>query len=412
MKQITIQIEKGRVRMGKIKPFEKPVGFRDLLTEMTAKKRAVEGHLQQLFQSWGYEEILTPTLEFDETIGKASAISSGKMFKLQDRLGHTLVLKPDMTAPIARVVSSILKDHPVPVRLSYHTNVFRAQENEAGRASELYQSGVELIGEGTPDGDAEVIALAIESLKQLQLNDFQLVVGHTSFLYGILADWVEEKDQQEELISDLSCKNMVGFKQKIEKWVTDREGQQSLLTFAHLQGDIRVLDQAKAIAKSERAKQAIEDLYQVWKLIKIYGLESYITFDLTLVPHMEYYTGMVFVGTVKGIGFPVCGGGRYDSLLDAFGNPQAAIGFAIHLDRILEGSKIEAPRKRKVKVIYDQEHREEALHYVLTRRNEQNISIETQRYTGKNVDYEIDMVNEQGKEIIWFIERGESQNEG
>lgn len=136
--------------MAKPREFEKPTGFRDFPPSLAAKKRAVEERIHRCFERWGYQEVITPTLEYHDTVGRASAIPEEKLFKLIDREGKTLVLRPDQTAPIARVVGSVLREVPVPLRLLYHGSVFRAQERSAGRNAEFFQSGVELVGRLRP----------------------------------------------------------------------------------------------------------------------------------------------------------------------------------------------------------------------------------------------------------------------
>jgi len=386
--------------MDKRKAFEKPVGFRDLLPEVTAKKRWIENKLQHLFHQWGYDEMMTPTLEYDETVGAASKIASLKMFKLLDRTGQPLVLRPDMTSPIARVVSSLLKNQEKPIRLSYHSNVFRAQENEAGRIAEFYQSGVELIGEGTPDADAEILALAAEALNMLEVGSFRLVVGHTGYLNGILEEWVEDQPTRDILKSYLADKNIVGYRKRVQEAVSSQQGVNSLLSILDLHGDISQLKHGLEQTKSLQAKKAIYDLTEVWRLLKIYRVEEGISFDLTLVPHLEYYTGMVFEGTAENTGFPICGGGRYDSLLNAFDNPQQAIGFALKINRILDISQINPPIEKKIKVLYDFEHQEQALKYVIDKRKQSDIKIETFRIESKDrKPFSFD----QDTEVIWFV---------
>src|SRR5690606_17937018 len=143
------------------KVFEKPSGLRDYLPEAARRLRAAELRVLQCMDRWGYQQIITPTLEYYETVGAASSTASERLFKLLDNRGRTLVLRSEMTAPIARVVSSLLREEPLPLRLSHHSNVFRAIEEEAGRESEFFQTGVELVGDDSPEADAEVIALAI-----------------------------------------------------------------------------------------------------------------------------------------------------------------------------------------------------------------------------------------------------------
>lgn len=149
--------------MSKPKGFEKPAGVRDYLPYAAEKLRAIERSVLDCMSGWGYRQILTPTMEYYDTVGMASSTSDRKLFKLLNNRGTTMVLRSDMTAPIARVVASMLKEEPLPLRLSYHANVFRAIEEEAGKEAEFFQTGVELVGDDSPEADAEVVALAVAS---------------------------------------------------------------------------------------------------------------------------------------------------------------------------------------------------------------------------------------------------------
>lgn len=174
--------------MSKPKGFEKPIGFRDYLPHAVSKLRKIENDVLNCMNQWGYSQIMTPTLEYYDTVGVASSTSDQKLYKLLNNRGQALVLRSEMTAPVARVVSSLLKDEPLPLRLSYHANVFRAIEEEAGREAEFYQTGVELVGDDSPEADAEVVALAIESLKAAGVQTFKIAMGHVGFLNGLFQE--------------------------------------------------------------------------------------------------------------------------------------------------------------------------------------------------------------------------------
>ncbi|TCS81805.1 ATP phosphoribosyltransferase regulatory subunit [Tepidibacillus fermentans] len=389
--------------MGKLKNFEKPIGFRDLLPEMANQKREIENRLQTLFSRWGYQEMITPTLEYDQIVGKASAISDSKMFRLLDRQGNALVLRPDMTAPIARVVSSVLRNETLPIRISYHANVFRAQENEAGRFSEFYQSGIELIGERTPDADAEVLTLAIQSLRQVGIDSFRIIVGHVEYLNGILDEWIDEEEQKKVLKERLAKRDFVGYQRFVEENIGMELGRKTLLSILDLQGDFSVLAKARKITSSEKAEKALDELIQIYQLLQLYQVEEYVSFDLIFVPHLEYYTGMVFEATGEGLGFPVCSGGRYDSLLSLFNNPQYATGFALHLDRILDLATVNQESKEKVYIIYDLAHQDEALRYAVKLRETKGMVVETIRIDSKE-DLQFIRSNNKTVERIYFLQ--------
>jgi ATP phosphoribosyltransferase regulatory subunit len=179
--------------------FEKPIGMRDSLPDAVANKIEISHRILNVFKKWGYQQIETPTLEFYDTVGRVSPTMEGRLFKLLDRLGRSLVLRPDLTVPIARVVSSLLKDYPFPIRLSYQGNVFRAQENNAGQNAEFPEIGVEFIGEEAPDADAEIISLIVAALKAVDIRDFTLAIGHVGFLHALFHDCVQ--DEEQELLS-------------------------------------------------------------------------------------------------------------------------------------------------------------------------------------------------------------------
>lgn len=322
--------------MQKPKAFEKPVGFRDYPPRLAEKKREIEQQIQACFTRWGYREIVTPTLEFYDTVGQASAIPEEKMFKCMDRAGHTLVLRPDQTAPIARVVSSILDKESLPLRLCYHANVFRAQENEAGRNAEFYQSGVELIGPSSAWADAEVIALSIEALRACGIPRFRLSIGHVGFVKA----WMEERLSNPEIIERLKRffeqRNRVGFQQLVEQLPIAEARKQELLALLRFHEVPFAYFLQKT--QSEVVTKSLEHLCEVWDDLKDWGFDAYITFDPTLTGSLHYYTGVVFEGYAEASGFPLLSGGRYDQLLRRFGRDLPATGFALEIDRLMEAA--------------------------------------------------------------------------
>lgn len=193
------------MKMSKPKGFEKPSGVRDYLPRnCVTKLRKIENDVLHCMSRWGYRQMMTPTLEYYDTVGVASSTSDQKLYKLLNNRGQALVLRSEMTAPVARVVASLLKDEPLPLRLSYHANVFRAIEEEAGREAEFFQTGVELVGDDSPEADAEVVALAISSLQAAGVKSFKIAMGHVGFLNGLFQEALPElPEAQEELKSHL-----------------------------------------------------------------------------------------------------------------------------------------------------------------------------------------------------------------
>jgi ATP phosphoribosyltransferase regulatory subunit len=342
--------------------FEKPLGMRDYLPDMIAKQRYIEEQLKNCMTKWGYREILTPTLEYYDTVGEASATLDSKQFKLLDKQGRTLVLRPDVTAPIARVASSLLKEEPRPLRLMYHTNVFRAQEKEAGRNAEFYQSGVELIGEPSVEADAEVIALAVASLQTAGVKEFKIAIGHVDFIEGLLEEVLPEEDWRERLKERLHNSDHVGFRQDIEQLAINESEKDRLRGILKLRGGAERLADAEALTVNGRARKAIKNLQELWNALQAYQVTEHVIFDLNLLSNLNYYTGILFEGYAAKLGFPICGGGRYDDLLSQFGTQTPSTGFAIKLDRLIQASTVESEEQlQRIYVLYDQSSRTQAI---------------------------------------------------
>lgn len=323
--------------MSKPKVFEKPIGVKDYLPGAVKKLRKIEHTVLNCMENWGYQQIITPTIEFYDTVGAASSTSDSKLFKLLNNKGTPLVLRSDMTAPIARVVSSLLKTEQLPLRLSYHANVFRTVEEEAGRDAEFYQTGVELVGDDTADADAEVISLSIASLKAVGITRFKLALGHIGFLNGLLEEKLPgKKEEQQNLKDSLLKRDYVGYREYVEKLDLSIEDKKVLADLTRLRGGEDILNRAQQLTSNNIAIQAISHLKEIWNLLKAYELSEYVLIDLSMVGDFEYYTGMTFEGYASDLGFPIVSGGRYDKLLAQFGRPAHATGFAIKTTRILE----------------------------------------------------------------------------
>lgn len=349
--------------MSKPKGFEKPAGVRDYLPHAVTKLRRIEREVLACMDRWGYRQIMTPTMEYYDTVGVASSTSDQKLFKLLNKRGTTMVLRSDLTAPIARVMSSLLKDEPLPVRLSYHANVFRAIEEEAGREAEFFQTGVELVGDDTPEADAEVIALAIESLKAAGVEKFKIAMGHMGYLNGLLQEVLPDRtEDQESLKQDLLNRDYVGYRNTIASLSLTEVQQDQLEGILKLRGGREIAGQALEISSNELARASIEHLSKVWEVLEAYDVSRHVLFDLTMLGDFSYYTGMTFEGYAAELGSPVASGGRYDKLLRQFGRAVPATGFALKTNRILDGVQgEEIVEESPILIRYTASHRKEGL---------------------------------------------------
>ncbi|MFD1427482.1 ATP phosphoribosyltransferase regulatory subunit [Kroppenstedtia sanguinis] len=320
--------------MPKPRQFEKPMGVRDFPPEFVSGKRWVEKQVEDRFSAWGYREVMTPTLEYFDTVGMASAIAEQKLFKLLDSQGQTLVLRPDQTAPIARVVSSVLREEPLPIRLSYHAGVYRSQEWEAGRNAEFFQSGVELVGDSSPEADAEVIALAVECLQACGVENIQVSLGHIGLLDARLLEELGEPEMMADLKKSLGRRNLVQFREKVRTSELSTCRQQRLLALLSLRGEREVLQRLQRESQGTESAAAIAHLEAMWDALEDWGVASHVMFDLSLTGSLDYYTGMYFEG-YGADGSYLLSGGRYDRLMALFGRPAPARGFALKTDRLV-----------------------------------------------------------------------------
>lgn len=346
--------------MSRLFMFEKPLGMRDTLPEIYETKSRVRFSIEEEMKSWGYQFMETPALEYYETVGSASATLDQQLFKLLDQQGHTLVLRPDMTAPIARVAASRLLKEDLPLRLAYSANVYRAQQREGGRPAEFEQIGVELIGDDSISADGEGLALLISSLKKAGLEDFQLSVGHIGFVQEFFRQVLGTEERANELTRFLYEKNYVGYREHVKNLPLSSIDKQRLLDFLQLRGGREAIEQAFSLIENNKGREAIVQLERLWDTMADFGEGEKIKLDLTLVSHMSYYTGILFEVYAGNVGFPIGNGGRYDLLLKKFGKSSGATGFAIRLDRLLEALGGAGEKEPLHCIIFSSERRREA----------------------------------------------------
>lgn len=316
--------------------FEKPLGMRDSFPEVNEQKEYIRSTARDFIRNKGYDFIKTPSVEYFETIGKASAIDESSLFKLVDNQGEMLVLRPDMTTPIARIAASKLLKEKNPLRLAYYANVFRAQQREGGRPAEFEQLGLELIGDFSAYGDSEIIHTAVELVKALGVENFRITIGHAGMLSAILTNNTNSEEQVNSLRQLLVEKNFVGFEQMLEDMQLQNAQKETLTKWIDSTVESKSLEEYRTFLTDEQA-YLIDQVKQLQRLLDLQLSDSSIvSFDFTLASHMSYYTGMLFEIHAAGSGFPIGNGGRYDELFKQFNEKVGATGFGIRVDRLLE----------------------------------------------------------------------------
>ncbi|MDQ2872984.1 MAG: ATP phosphoribosyltransferase regulatory subunit [Candidatus Eremiobacteraeota bacterium] len=313
-----------------------PPGVRDWLPQEFAYKREIEESIRGVFRRWSYTEVLTPTFESYETLeqGLGEKLMQ-QTFRFTDPLGASLALRTEMTTPIARVVSSRLRQASLPLRLSYVAPAFRYEEPQLGRMREFTQAGAELIGAPGVGADAEALFMAIETLDAVGLSDARFDINDAAIVDGVLESTGLEGDDVFACKQLIAARNLVGLRAfERVRAVNDRHFE-TLVRLTMLRGGEDVIALARSICRTGSSKAALERLEDVLARAARLGLRDRINIDFALLRDLEYYTGFVFEGYIRDLGFSLCGGGRYDALLPRFGLDVPAVGWMIGVERIL-----------------------------------------------------------------------------
>ncbi len=313
-----------------------PEGVRDIYGSEYAAKQNIEKLFHDKLHSFGYQDIQTPTFEFFDVFSREiGTIPSKDLYKFFDKEGNTLVLRPDFTPSIARCAAKYFMDETIPLRFCYAGNNFINTDNLQGKLKETTQMGAELIGDASPEADAELIAMLVEALSHAGLKEFQISIGQIDFFKGLCAYADLEEETELALREFISNRNDFGAQELLLSKNITNDRMEALLRVNSLFGSYDILDEALHVANNPRSIQAVERLKQVYELLKLYHVEQYISFDLAMVSKYNYYTGIIFNAFTYKTGSAIAKGGRYDNLLEKFGKPAPATGFVVNIDDLV-----------------------------------------------------------------------------
>ena len=325
-----------------------PEGVRDIYNVECGKKLALENRLKKTLHLFGYHDIQTPTFEYFDVFRKEiGTIPSKDLYKFFDKEGNTLVLRPDITPSIARVAATLFGEEDLPIRLCYTGNTFINHSNNQGRLREVTQMGAELIGDDSVEADAEMLAMVIESMQAIGLKEFQLSVGHLGFFQSLIEDAALDEEARERVVELINNRNYFGVEEYLDSIMVKRSSKEAFATLGNLVGGVEVLAKAKNIAPNSSGIMAVKRLEKIYDILALYGVEKFVTFDLSMTGNYGYYTGIIFRGYTFGTGDAVVKGGRYDHLLEKFGKTSASIGFAIVIDELMN-----ALIRQKIRIVY------------------------------------------------------------
>ena len=342
-----------------------PDGVRDIFGNESAVKRKIENSISSVFDSFSYKNVQTPTFEYFEVFSeKRGSVPSKDLYKFFDRAGNTLVLRPDITPSIARLVAKNYKDETMPIKLCYNANTFINNSELQGKLKEITQLGCELINDDSIDADAEMIALVVESLKSSGLEDFMVEICEVNFYKGLISECGFDKKTEHNLRKAIIDKKNFEVESILEEQQVSENVKDALLKITELFGSVEVLDKALELTNNELAINSINRLKELYSILEEYGVAKYISFDLGMISNFKYYTGIIFKAYTYGSGDEIVTGGRYDNLIGQFDKEAAAIGFAIYVDRIASVIYSKNPsfaEEDRIVIVYDVSKRKEAI---------------------------------------------------
>lgn len=340
-----------------------PDGMRDMIYAENKAEKSLGEKITALYEKRGYGCVVTPALEYYDVFNfDSQTIPEENMFKLTDKSGRLVVMRPDNTTPMARIAATRLKNAPRPLKLYYNQNVFRISKDYSGKRSEFAQTGIEIIGGDSLKADIEAVVTALRTLREVSAFyggnvNYKLELGHAHFCKSLL-DAANLSDEARELVTKyIGAKNSSSLEVMGADNKLDTEFMEKIRQIPRLYGTKSVISKARTLCEGiENATLALDYLENIYDILDENGFSENISIDLSTVNDMDYYTGVVFRGYIDYTGEAVLGGGRYDNLMSNFGTSEGATGFGVNLsvvaDKLSRAVGIEDNGEKKVLVHY------------------------------------------------------------
>ena len=331
--------------------FTKPRGTRDFLIEDMKERKYVENTIRKVVESYGFNEIKTPIFEDLElfTTKSGDAIKE-EIYHFQDKGGRDLALRPELTASVSRLYDNNLQKSAKPLKMYYFGSCFRYERPQAGRFRQFWQFGVEVIG-GTPVyNEAEIIAMANETLKRLKIKNYEVAIGHLGIIKGVLNHLEISSDKQTQIIASIDKEDYELLDEILTDCGVDDNYKDIITSIINVNGSHDDLNSIRDLLMDiPESMESLEQLDEILTVVEAFGFDDY-TVKLSIARGLDYYTGVVFEIYVPELGAQkqITGGGTYQltSLFDS--EDVESTGFAFGFDRIME-----AFHKQKLEVEED-----------------------------------------------------------
>lgn len=319
--------------------FKKPRGTRDFLFNDMEERKYVENTIRDVVESYGFKEIKTPIFEDLELFTTRSGEGiKDELYHFQDKGGRDLALRPEMTASVARLYNNNLQREAKPLKMYYFGSCFRYERPQAGRYRQFWQFGVEVIG-GTPVyNEAEIMAMANDALKRLNIQNYEFAIGHLGIIKGVLNYLNISSDKQTEIIASIDKEDYELLNKLLDACSINDEYKDIINNIINVNGTRSDLNQLKPLLEGvEDSLKAVEELDNILEVVENFGFTDY-NVKLSIARGLDYYTGLVFEIYVPDLGAEkqITGGGTYN-LMGLFDSEEVeSTGFAFGFDRIME----------------------------------------------------------------------------
>ena len=311
-----------------------PAGMRDLLPVEARDQAALSRVLLETFTLFGYEQVMPPMFEYGAVLerGLGTPAEDELLRFIEPETGGVVVLRPDMTAQIARIMGTRLADVPLPARLSYQGNIVRRQHERARHERQIPQAGIELVGASGIDADLEVIGVAAAAARRAGLEDFTIDLGHAGIAAALLGEVAPER--RASIVEALGMRDETELTRRAEAEGLRGAELRALAALPALHGSNGLWSSAERALAGTAALACLSELHELARALESAALAPRLVVDLAETRDLGYYTGPVFQIHAAGPGRPIGSGGRYDGLCARFGRPRPAAGFAFGLDEL------------------------------------------------------------------------------
>ena len=349
---------------------QKPRGTRDFTPVVMKSRMALEQLLEERARRHGFNRVQTPIFESLELFtAKSGEGVVSQLYAFEDKGGRPLTLRPELTAPVMRMVAEEMRMDTKPLRLSYFGQCYRYEEFKKGRYREFFQYGVELVGASGPLAEAEVIALAIDMLDSCGLKNWQIRIGHVGILKDALtglglSDQIEQGANEAAVASAMRFLDKgddAGLARLFSSNGIDPSFSEPLRQLSQLQGGAETLEPAREIlsALDGVSLESLDELKITLDAVSsLAATPPSLAVDLTVARGLDYYTGMVFEVQVEELGGEgqVLGGGSYN-LMHLFGlaDLDPCCGFGLGFDRVMLALEAQAEAEGRDEVIPGQQ---------------------------------------------------------